>query len=67
VNRLILLTVACGLLISTVGATATVSATQLGRSSFYYFDVTHNGKTVGKVVVNTANAKTPTTLSQRMD
>jgi hypothetical protein len=59
-NKLLLLTVACALLISTVGATATVSATQIGHSPFYYFGVTNNGKAVGQVVVNTANAKTPT-------
>jgi hypothetical protein len=60
VNKLLLLTVAYTLLISSVGATATVSATQIGHSPFYYFDVTNNGKVVGQVVVNTANAKTPT-------
>jgi hypothetical protein len=60
VNKLLLLTVACALLISTVGATATVSATQIGHSPIYYFDVTNNGKAVGQVVVNTANAKRPT-------
>jgi len=59
-NKLLLLIVACALIISSVGATATVSATQLGHSPFYYFDVTHNGKAVGHVVVNTANANTPT-------
>jgi len=59
-NKLSLLTVTCVVLISTVGATATVSATQLGHSPFYYFDVTYNGKAVGQVFVNTANAKVPT-------
>ena len=56
-NKLLLLVVVCVLSVSTVGATATVSATQLGHSPFYYFDVTYNGKTVGQVVVDTA--KTP--------
>jgi len=59
-NKLLLLTVACALLISSVGATATVSATQIGHLPIYYFDVTYNGKAVGQAVVNTANAKTPT-------
>ena len=59
-NKFSLLTVACAVLISTVGATATVSATQVGHSPFYYFDVANNGKAVGYVVVNTANPKTPT-------
>jgi hypothetical protein len=59
-NKLLLLTVVCALLVSTVGATATVSATQLGHTPIYYFDVTYNGKAIGHVVVNTANAKTPT-------
>ena len=59
-NKLLLLVVACVLVISTVGATATVSATQVGHSPFYYFDVTNNGKAVGCVVVNTADPKTPT-------
>jgi hypothetical protein len=60
VNKLLLLTVACALLISSVGATATVSATQIGHSPIYYFDVMNNGTVVGQVIVNTANAKTPT-------
>ena len=59
-NKLLLLTVACALLISSVGVTATASATQIGHSPFYYFDVTNNGKAVGQAVVNSANAKTPT-------
>jgi hypothetical protein len=59
-NKLLLLTVVCALLVSTVGATATVSATQLGHTPIYYFDVTYNGKAIGLAVVNTANAKTPT-------
>jgi len=59
-NKLLLLTVACALLISSVGATSTVSSTQIGHSPFYYFDVTYNGKAVGYVVVNTANAQAPT-------
>ena len=60
-NKLLLLTVACALLISTVGATATVSATQIGHLSIYYFNLKDNaGKAVGQVFVNTANAKTPT-------
>lgn len=47
-------------MIATVGATTTVSATQLGHTPTYYFGVTYNGKVVGQVVVNTANAKAPT-------
>ena len=57
-NKLLLLVVACVLLVSTVGATATVSATQIGRSPIFSFDVTYNGKAVGYVVVDTAT-KTP--------
>jgi hypothetical protein len=59
-NKLLLLTVACALIISSVGATATVSATQIGHSPIYSFDVTYNGTVVGQAFVNTANAKTPT-------
>ena len=59
-NKLLLLVVACVLSISTIGATATVSATQIGHSPFYYFDVMNNGKAVGYVVVNAADPKTPT-------
>jgi hypothetical protein len=59
VNKLLLVTVACVLLISSIGASATVSATQIGHTPIYYFDVTYNGKVVGQAVVNTA-AKTPT-------
>ena len=53
-NKLLLLVVACVLSVSTVGATATVSAAQIGHSPIYSFDVTYNGKAVGYVVVNTA-------------
>jgi len=56
-----MLTVACVLLISTVGAAATVSSTQIGHSPIYSFDVKDNaGKVVGRVIVNTANAQPPT-------
>ncbi len=59
-NKLLLLTVACALIISSVGATATVSATQIGHSPIYSFDVTYNGPVVGQAFVNTAKAQAAT-------
>jgi hypothetical protein len=58
-NRLLLHTVACALLVSTVGATAAGSGTQAGHSPVYQLDVTYNGNVAGKVTVNTANAQLP--------
>ena len=55
-----LFTVACVLLVSTIGPIDTVSAAQKGRSPIDYFDVMHDGQVAGEVRVNTANAKTPT-------
>ena len=55
-NKLLLrlLTVACALLVSTVGPSATVSAEQKGHSPIYSFDVMHDGEVAGEVKVNTA-------------
>ena len=59
-NKLLLglLIVACALLVSTVGPSATVSAEQKGHSPIYSFDVMHEGEVAGEVKVNTAK-KTP--------
>lgn len=45
-------------IVSTLGV-ATASATQLGHSPVYYFDVTYNCKVTGYVIIDTA-PKTPT-------
>jgi hypothetical protein len=56
-KRIVLIAVVGVLLISTVGA-ATASATQIGHSPLYYFDVKNTaGMVVGRVVVNTAPQK----------
>jgi len=50
----LLFTVACALLVSTVGPSAIVSAEQKGHSPIYSFDVMHEGEVAGEVKVNTA-------------
>ena len=59
-NKLLLLTVACVLIVSTMGAVTMVSATQIGHSPIYSFNVKNDiGTVVGQAVVNAA-PKTPT-------
>jgi hypothetical protein len=64
-TRWIVLYTAILLIIATAvagAATATQdkNPSQAGHSPIYYFDVTYNGNLAGQVVINTANAKTPT-------
>jgi len=54
-KRTLLIAAACVILISAAGA-ATISAKQPGSSPQYKFNVTHNGTTVGQVLISTVNA-----------
>jgi hypothetical protein len=58
-NKWILLTVGCALLLGTAGPARTASAAQGGRLPVYDCRVTYNGKMVGLAVVNTADASLP--------
>ena len=58
-NKLLLLTVGCALLLGPTGPALTASAAQRGRSPVYHCDVTYNDKVAGQVVVNTVDPQLP--------